>query len=36
VLLSTRSIWGHRPTCSFEKDGTDGVIAFKHPWKLER
>jgi hypothetical protein len=30
VLLSTRSIWGHRPTGSFEEDETDGVIYYKH------
>jgi hypothetical protein len=26
MLLSTRSIWGHRPVGSFEEDETDGVI----------
>jgi hypothetical protein len=36
VLLSTRSIWGHRPTGSFEEDETDRVINCKHLWKLER
>jgi hypothetical protein len=36
VLLSSRSIWGYRPTGSFEEDETDGVIIFKHLWKLER
>jgi hypothetical protein len=32
VLLSFGSIWGHRPTGSFEEDETDGVIIFKHRW----
>jgi hypothetical protein len=36
VLLNSRSFWGHHPTCSFEEDETDGVIIFKHLWKLER
>jgi hypothetical protein len=36
VLLSSRSFWGHRPTGSFEEDEIDGVIIFKHFWKLER
>jgi hypothetical protein len=27
---------GHHLTGSFEEDGTDGVIIFKHLWKLER
>jgi hypothetical protein len=35
VLISSRSIWEHRPTCSFEEDETDGVIIFKHLWKPE-
>jgi hypothetical protein len=33
VLLSTRSIWGHRPTGNFEEDETDGVINFKKSLK---